>query len=150
MRNNSSGCLTAFVSAFSRIMLLMIWIARPIAWNNVFGGWIWPCLGFLLLPFTTLMYFVLVINTGPGQGLQGLDWLWIFLAVILDVASWGASGYSNRSYLPGGQTVDTPASPYTPPPASMSAPPAQAPTPAPTSTAAPSSAPSEKPQEPPK
>ena len=60
MRNNSSGCLTAFVSAFSRIMLLMIWIARPIAWNACIRHVDFPCLGFLFLPFTTLMYFVLL------------------------------------------------------------------------------------------
>jgi hypothetical protein len=143
---NSSGCLTAFVSAFSRIMLIMIWIARPVAWNAAFSTFIIPCLGFLFLPFTTLMWLFL------SPTISGLDWLWIFIAVICDVANWGAAGYANRNYLPGGQTVDTPTSPYTPPPASMSAAPTPMPTPAPTPSSTPTTPPpaaSEKPQEPP-
>ena len=42
--NNSSGCLTAFVSSFSRIMLLMVWIARPALMNATFSTFILPCL----------------------------------------------------------------------------------------------------------
>ena len=49
MRNNSSGCLTAFVSSFSRIMLLFAWIARPALMDAAFGSFIIPCLGLLPL-----------------------------------------------------------------------------------------------------
>ena len=84
MRSNNSGCLTAFVSSFSRIMLLMVWIARPVMMNATFSTFILPCLGFLFLPFTTLMYVFLKQGVGT---IQGLDWLWLFLAVILDIAS---------------------------------------------------------------
>ena len=98
MRNNSSGCLTAFVSSFSRIMLLFYWIARPAAMDAVFGGFIVPCLGFLVLPFATLMYVLLWSPTG----LQGLDWLWVILAAVLDIASIGTAGAANRNYIPAG------------------------------------------------
>ena len=84
MRSNNSGCLTAFVSSFSRIMLLMVWIARPVMMNATFSTFILPCLGFMFLPFTTLMYVFLKQGVGT---IQGLDWLWLFLAVILDIAS---------------------------------------------------------------
>ena len=101
MRNNSSGsgCLTAFVSSFSRIMLLFYWIARPEAMDRVFGTFIIPCLGFLILPFATLMY---VLLWTPGVGLQGLDWLWVILAAVLDLASIGTAGAANRNYIPAG------------------------------------------------
>ena len=72
--NNSSGCLTAFVSSFSRIMLLFAWLARPVMMDATFGSFIIPCLGFLFLPFTTLMYVFLVQGVGT---IQGLDWLWL-------------------------------------------------------------------------
>ena len=98
MRNNNSGCLTAFVSSFSRIMLLMVWIARPVMMNATFSTFILPCLGFLFLPFTTLMYVFLM--QGVGQ-LQGLDWLWLFLAVLMDIASIGAAGVSQPQSHPG-------------------------------------------------
>ena len=100
MRSNSSGCLTAFVASFSRIMLLMIWLARPVAVNNAFSTFIIPCLGFLFLPITTLMYVFLWTPTG----LQGLDWLWIALAAFLDIATLASAGYSNRDRMPGYQT----------------------------------------------
>ena len=97
--NNSSGCLTAIVSSFSRIMLLFAWIARPALMDATFGSFIMPCLGFLFLPFTTLMYVLLIQGVG---GIQGLDWLWLILAVVLDIASIGAAGASNRDRIPAG------------------------------------------------
>ena len=98
--NNSSGCLTAVVSSFSRIMLLFAWIARPALMNAAFSTFIIPCLGFLFLPFTTLMYVFLV--QGAGNTVQGLDWLWLFLAVILDLATIGGAGAANRNRIPAG------------------------------------------------
>ena len=97
--NNSSGCLTAFVSSFSRIMLLFAWIARPALMNATFSTFILPCLGFMFLPFTTLMYVFLKQGVGT---IQGLDWLWLFLAVILDLATIGGAGAANRNRIPAG------------------------------------------------
>ena len=99
MRSNNSGCLTGIVAGFSRIMLLMIWLARPLLMNATFSSVIMPCLGFLFLPFTTLMYVLLKQGVGT---IQGLDWLWLFLAVLLDIASIGAAGAANRNRIPQG------------------------------------------------
>ena len=97
--NNSSGCLTALVSSFSRIMLLFAWLARPAMMNATFSSFIIPCLGFLFLPFTTLMYVLLMQGVGA---IQGLDWLWLGLAVVLDVASVAGAGAANRNRIPSG------------------------------------------------
>ena len=97
--NNSSGCLTAIVSSFSRIILLCAWIARPAMMDAAFSTFIIPCLGFLFLPFTTLMYVFLVQGVGT---IQGLDWLWLLLAVVLDVASVAGAGAANRDRIPAG------------------------------------------------
>ena len=99
MRSNNSGCLTAFVSSFSRFMLLFVWIARPVMMNATFSTVIIPCLGFMILPFTTLMYVFLMQGVGA---IQGLDWLWLFLAVLMDIASIGAAGATNRNRIPPG------------------------------------------------
>jgi hypothetical protein len=98
--NNSSGCLTALVSTFSRIILLCAWLARPAMMDATFSTFIIPCLGFLFLPFTTLMYVFLV--QGVGNSVQGLDWLWLFLAVVLDIASVAGAGAANRNRIPAG------------------------------------------------
>ena len=113
MRNNNAGCLSALLPAFARIMLLMEWISRPAQWNVAFSTFIIPCLGFLFLPFTTLMYVWLVQGVG---GIQGIDWLWLGLAVFCDVASLGSAGYANRNRMPGATTPTTTTTP--PPPSS--------------------------------
>jgi hypothetical protein len=111
MRSGNSGCLTAFVSGFSRIMLLMVWIARPVMMDATFSSFIIPCLGFLFLPFTTLMYVLLKQGVGT---IQGLDWLWLLLAVVLDIASIGAAGVSNRNRIPAGYPGSYPPEPPAP------------------------------------
>lgn len=114
---NNAGCLTAFVAAFSRILLLMFWIGRPVAWEATFQTAIWPCLGFLFLPFTTLMYAWLMQGAGVNGTIQGVDWLWLILAVLIDVANLGTAGYANRNRVPG-YSSDT----VTPPPSAPSNP----------------------------
>jgi len=101
MRNNNAGCLNAMVAGFSRIMLLTFWLARPVQWTAAFNGsWLLPCLGFLFLPFTTMVYVWLQTAT-PGA-LEGLDYLWLLLAVVVDIATIGSAGYSNRDRIPAG------------------------------------------------
>ena len=94
------GCLFAFFAVlFPRLALLITWIARPDLFLIPFGGvWLWPLLGILLVPFTTLMYAVL---WGPGAGVAGWDWLWIALAFLLDLGGALAGGYANRERAPG-------------------------------------------------
>lgn len=58
------------------------WLFEPSRWNLVFHGWVWPVLGFLFAPWTTLMY-VLVYR----GGVNGLDYLWLGLAILADLGS---------------------------------------------------------------
>ncbi|HRQ41333.1 MAG TPA: hypothetical protein PLD25_25725 [Chloroflexota bacterium] len=106
MRQNNAGCLTGLIAGFSRIMLLMFWIARPNVMDSMFGSFLVPCLGFLFLPFTTLMYVLLQANAVGG--LSGLDWLWLGLAALMDIASIASAGYSNRDRIPAGMPGSTP------------------------------------------
>jgi hypothetical protein len=79
-----------------RFLVFLIWIARPAFVNAAFDTAIVPLLGFLFLPFTTLMYLILFT---PGADISGLDWVWLGLAVVLDVAHTGAT-FANRRYRP--------------------------------------------------
>lgn len=94
------GCLFAmFAGFFPRLGTLFIWLARPQLFAAAFGGaWLWPLLGILFLPFTTLMY---VILWSPGIGLTAWDWLWLIMAVFLDISHYATAGYANRDRLPG-------------------------------------------------
>jgi len=97
-------CLFAMVAAFfPRIGTLIIWLARPNLFSQAFGGsWLWPILGIIFLPFTTLIY---VILWSPAIGLTSWDWVWLVFAVVIDVGHWGSTAYYNRSRIPGYSTT---------------------------------------------
>ena len=93
------GCLfVLFASFVPRLAVLIVWLARPAHFADAFGDAILlPMLGVIFVPFTTLMYVVLWSPTG----LAGLDWLWLVLALALDIGHWGSSIYANRNRVPG-------------------------------------------------
>ena len=102
MKQNNAGCFTAAVVGMSRFIVLFAWIARPIAFDAAFyGSWIIPCLGVMILPFTTLMYLILITNQ-VGRSLSGMDWVWIALAVVVDLAGAAAAAAQNRNRVPQG------------------------------------------------
>jgi hypothetical protein len=79
-----------------RFVGLIWWIARPALWQSAFSTWIWPVLGLVFLPWTTLMYMLIF----PG-GITGFEWVLIVFSVIADLASYGGSAYGNRDRIPG-------------------------------------------------
>jgi hypothetical protein len=93
----------------------MFWFSDTARWDSIFNTVIWPCLGFLFLPFTTLIYAWLMIPTATNMtpSIDGLDWLWLILAVLIDVANLGTAGYANRNRVPGygSDTATPPSSP---------------------------------------
>jgi uncharacterized membrane protein YczE len=92
------GCLFALMAGvFPRLALFIVWVARPERVDAAFSTWIWPLLGIIFLPFTTLIYVLLYT---PGIGLTNGDWAWVILAVILDLVHWGASA-TQRNQIPG-------------------------------------------------
>ena len=55
--------------------------------DRAFSAWLWPLLGLLLFPLTTLLY-VILWNTG-GHGVTGWEWIFVLLAFLGDLASYG-------------------------------------------------------------
>jgi hypothetical protein len=93
------GCLFALLAAFApRIALILVWIFTNEVTKAFHGVFIWPFLGLIFLPFTTLIYSLVYVT---GVGLTGWGWLWVILAFFLDLASYGGSGYTNRDRIPG-------------------------------------------------
>ena len=66
-----------------RAAIIIWWIAQPGRWDAAFSSWLWPVIGFFIAPWTTLMWAGVAVG-----GVNGLDWLWIGLAVALDIATW--------------------------------------------------------------
>ena len=91
------GCLIAMVAAFApRLVILLAWLFSD-RWDLVWDTWVWPLLGFIFLPYTTIMY---VLVWSPVTGVTGWDWIWILLGLGLDVMKWGQIA-NNRREIPG-------------------------------------------------
>jgi len=82
------------VAGAPRLALILLWIFRPERTDFAFETFILPLLGLLFLPIATFVYVLIA-----PQGVQGLDWLWLGLALIADVGVWATGGYLNRRRL---------------------------------------------------
>jgi hypothetical protein len=88
-------CIVAALFALGpRAAIFAWWLIEPLRWQAAFDTVIWPIVGFVILPWTTLMWLVVA----PG-GIDGLDWLWITIAVAMDVFGWFGGAYTNRSRM---------------------------------------------------
>ena len=74
-----------------RIALAAWWIFGDKV-DVAFDTWVWPLLGLLLLPWTTLFY-VMIWSVG---GVSGAEWIFVGLGVVLDVATYGARSAKAR------------------------------------------------------
>ena len=85
----------AFLLAFGlgpRIAFLFIWIFGDRV-GAAFSTWVWPLLGFLFLPWTTLMY---VLAWGPLYGVSGWGWVAVAIGVFLDLATYSGRFAKDR------------------------------------------------------
>jgi hypothetical protein len=90
-------CLfTTLVLLGPRVGILVWWLIQPLRWQIAFSSWFWPLLGFIFLPWTTIMFVAVGVN-----GLAWFDWIWMGLALMADLGSYGGGAYGNRDRVPG-------------------------------------------------
>lgn len=78
-----------------RAGILVWWLLSPLRWKLAFqSNIIWPFLGFLFMPWTTLIY----VGVSPN-GLSVFDWMLIGLAVLSDIGMYAGGGYGNKDRL---------------------------------------------------
>ena len=87
---------TTLVLLGPRAAVLIWWLINPLRFGAAFDTFIWPLLGFIFLPWTTLMYLIIF----PG-GIVGFDWVWLGLAVVADVSMHAGGGWRHRDRVPG-------------------------------------------------
>jgi hypothetical protein len=78
-----------------RAAVLIWWILDTALWSAVFNHFIWPLLGFILLPWVTLGY---VIAERDGV-FQWYDWIVMAVALLLDFSAY-YGGVRNRQNVP--------------------------------------------------
>ncbi len=83
--------MAIFGALLPRFALLVGWANDPGYWNAVFGSQLFLLLGFLVLPWTTLIYGFVSPN-----GLTLLNIIFLILAFMIDLATWGIGGLAAR------------------------------------------------------
>jgi hypothetical protein len=85
------------ISGLARLAFLGVWIWSPLVTRAFHGtllaGWLLPLIGFFFLPITALVYVLVWV---PGVGVTGWSWLWVALAVLIDLGTHSAGAYSSR------------------------------------------------------
>jgi hypothetical protein len=82
--------LTALVLFGPRLAAILWWLFRPAVWAATFNTLIWPILGIIFMPWTLLIYMIAF----PIDNVW--NWVFLILAVIVDLGSYGGGAYGNR------------------------------------------------------
>jgi hypothetical protein len=88
--------LTMLVLVGPRITILIWWPLNMNRWEAAFDSFWLPFLGFLIAPWTTLMY----VGVAPTGSIDGADWFFLGIAILADVASYSGGAYGNRDRFP--------------------------------------------------
>ena len=81
-----------------RALILFWWLSDPVRWAVTFNNDVLlPALGFLFLPWTTLMYVAL----WSAGGLTGLGWVFVGLGFLVDLGTYGGGAYGNKDKVQG-------------------------------------------------
>ena len=81
--------------ASPRLAFIFLWIFTDLV-TRAFDSWIFPLVGFIFLPFTSVIY-VLMYN--PTDGISMWGWVVIVIAFLFDLGSYAGSAYSNKERL---------------------------------------------------
>jgi hypothetical protein len=87
-------CCLALTAGFigPRVALFIWWIFGDKV-DAAFDSWIWPLLGLVFLPWTTLAY---VLAWGPLLGVSGWGWVVVGLGLAADIATYSSRAAKSR------------------------------------------------------
>lgn len=87
-------CCLALTAGFlgPRVALFIWWLFGNKV-DAAFDTWIWPLLGLIFLPWTTLAY---VLAWGPINAVSGAGWLVVALGFAADIATYSARAAKSR------------------------------------------------------
>jgi hypothetical protein len=86
------GCLAL---AFPRLAIVLVVIFSDYI-GNAYQTILWPLLGFIFMPYTTLAYAFAINSNGSVSGLYLVV---VVIAVLLDLASLGGGESGRRYYV---------------------------------------------------
>jgi hypothetical protein len=74
-----------------RLGIIVLWAFTNYV-SRSFDTWIWPLLGLIFLPWTTLLY---ILVAAPAGGISFWGWLFVALGLVMDIGS-HINSYANR------------------------------------------------------
>ena len=81
------GCLIVlFVLLLPRTIMVVLWLFSNYL-STAYGTWVWPLIGFFVLPTTTLAYAVAQNRYG---GVRGVGLVLVIVGVLLDRGALGS------------------------------------------------------------
>ena len=87
------GCLFLFIMMLSpRLGIIFLWAFTNYVQRS-FDTWIWPALGLVFLPWTTLLY---ILVAAPAGGITFWGWLFVALGLLSDISS-HVNTYASRN-----------------------------------------------------
>ncbi|HEY3495530.1 MAG TPA: hypothetical protein VGK73_12625 [Polyangiaceae bacterium] len=92
------GCLAL---VFPRLALVLLWLFGGDYLGRAYESWIFPVLGFVFLPLTTLAFAFGMNSLGSPTQMEPLGWVLVALAAAADLGLIGrgakdAQGYRER------------------------------------------------------
>jgi hypothetical protein len=95
---NSTGevhlMMAIFGAILPRFVILAGWVNNQAAWESIFGAPIWLLVGFLVFPWTTLIYGLVEAN-----GMSILNWIFVVCALLIDLATYGLGAFATRKQV---------------------------------------------------
>jgi hypothetical protein len=80
------GCLVVLVAiALPRFVMVVLWLFTDYL-SDAYGTWLWPLIGFFVLPTTTLAY---AIAQNSYHGVKGVGLVIVVLGVLVDFGVFG-------------------------------------------------------------
>ena len=83
-----------FGALLPRFLILVGWVNDQAAWQNLYGSSVLLLFGFLFFPWTTLIYGMVAAN-----GMTVLNWIFVGLAIALDLGTWGVGFFASRKQV---------------------------------------------------
>ncbi|MCC6612514.1 MAG: hypothetical protein IT320_03490 [Anaerolineae bacterium] len=88
-------CIITILLVIGPRAAAIVWsLIDPARWQVTFDNLLLPCIGIIVVPWTTLAY----VLVAPG-GVGGTDWLWLAIAFLIDIGSTSGGAYQNRGRI---------------------------------------------------
>jgi hypothetical protein len=83
--------MAIFGALLPRFVLLVAWSNDQSYWSGVFGSPAWFVSGFVVFPWTTLVY-----GLSQANGMTLLNWIFVGAALLIDLGTWGIGVFAGR------------------------------------------------------